>query len=83
MGEMVLVNLRVFLVPSPARKTPSPARTTPIPPDNKFPNKEAPNVPNNILRNPSFCSLASFWIVLVTPSNKTPEFSKASIVRDY
>ena len=47
---MVLVNLTFFLIPSPAR-------VTPLPPVNKFPNNEAPKVPNNILRNPPLCSL--------------------------
>ena len=32
---------------------------------NKFPNKLAPRVPNNIFKNPPFCSF-SFFIVLVT-----------------
>ena len=29
----------------------------------RFPNKLAPNVPNNILRNPPFCSFTSFLIL--------------------
>ena len=37
----------------------SPAVITPLP-ANIFPNRLAPNVPNNILRNPLFCSFASF-----------------------
>ena len=45
MGEMVLVNFFFFLILSPAR-------ITPFPLVNKFPNNEAPKVPNNILRNP-------------------------------
>ena len=32
-----------------------------------FPKKLAPNLPNNILRNPPFCSFASSLIVLLTP----------------
>ena len=36
----------------------------------KFPNNLAPKVPNNILKNPSFCSVVSFFIVLVTPLKK-------------
>ena len=59
---------RHFLIP--------PALTVPFP-VNKFPNKDAPKVPNNILRNPPFCSFVSFLIVSVTPFNKTPEISKA------
>ena len=69
MGEMVLVNLVCFLIPSPAR-------VTPFPPVNKLPNNEAPKVPNNILRNPPLCSLASCWIVSLTPFNITPEFTQ-------
>ena len=57
-----------FLIPSPALKNPFP--------DNKFPNKDAPKVPNNIDKNPPFCYLVSFLIVLVTPFNKIPESSK-------
>ena len=30
---------------------------------NRFPNKLAPNVPNNMLRNSLFCSFASYWNV--------------------
>ena len=59
MDEMVIVNLVVFfLLPSPAVTIPSTALTIPslpliIPftPVNKFPNKLAPNVPSNILKN--------------------------------
>ena len=54
--------------------TPSPALTIPFPPDNKFPNKEAPKVPKNIDKNPPFCSLVSLLIFLATPFNKIPEF---------
>ena len=74
MDEMVIVNLGVFLLPSPALTIPSPlalltmlpspaltipspALTIPFPPVSKFPNKLAPNVPSNILKNPPLCSL--------------------------
>ena len=43
-----------FLIPSPALKNPSPALTVPFP-VNTFPNKDAPKVPNSILRKPPFC----------------------------
>ena len=43
-------------------RRPEPALTIPFP-DNKFPNKLAPHVPNNILKNPPFCSFVSFIIV--------------------
>ena len=65
------VELMTFFFPFPALKNPSPVLRNPFP-DNKFPNKDAPNVPNNIDKNPPFCSLVS--IVLVTPFNKIPEF---------
>ena len=58
-----------LLFPEPALKIPFPV--------NKFPNKLAPKVPNNILKNPPFCSFVSFVIVLVTPFNKILEFSRA------
>ena len=71
--------------PSPARTIPSPlallvmlpspALIIPFPLLNKLSNKLAPNVPSNILKNPPFCSLVSFLIVLLTPFNKIPEFS--------
>ena len=74
---MVIVYLGFFLLPSPALTIPSPALTIPspvliipFPKVNKFPNKLAPNVPSNILKNPPLCSSVSFLIVLVTPYNK-------------
>ena len=33
------------------------------------PNKLAAKIPNNALRNPPFCSFATFLIVLLTPNN--------------
>ena len=51
------MNFFFFLLPSPALTIPSPARANPFPPDNKLPNKLAPNVPSNILKNPPLCSL--------------------------
>ena len=77
MDEMVTSNLGVFLLPlpSPALTIPSPAHIIPFPPVNKLPNKLAPNVPSNILKNPPFCSLVSFLIALLTLFKKIPEFS--------
>ena len=52
-----------LLEPYPALTVPSPALITTLPDkpfDNTLPSKEAPKVPNNILRNPPLCSLASF-----------------------
>ena len=94
MDEKVTVNLGFFFLPTPALTIPSPALTIPLPaltipspaltipfpPANKFRHKLAPNVPSNILKNPPLCSLVSFSIVLVTPFNKIPEFSNASII---
>ena len=84
MDEKVIANLGFFFflplpapaltIPSPARTIPSPALIIPFPTVNKLPNKLAPNVPSNILKNPLLCSLVSFSIVLVTPFNKIPEF---------
>ena len=82
MDEMVILYLGFFLLslPSPEGTIPPPALTIPFPRVNKFPNKLAPDVPNNILENPPLCSLVSFSIVLLTPFNKTPEFSRALII---
>ena len=73
MDEKVKVNLVFFLLPSPARTIPlpSPARIIPFLPVNKLPNKLAPNVPSNILKNPPLCFLVSFSIVLHAPFNKS------------
>ena len=86
MDEKVIANLGFFLLlsplallakfPLPACTIPSPALIIPFPPVNKLPIKLAPNVPSNILKNPPLCSLVSFSIVFLTPSNKIPEFSK-------
>ena len=73
-------NQKTFLIedlldPYPALTVPSPALITSLP-VNIFPNRLAPNVPNSILRNPTFCSLASFLIVSLTPSDNSPESSR-------
>ena len=81
MDEKVTVNLVCFfLLPSSALTIPSRALIIPFPPVNKFPNKLAPNVPSNIIKNPPLCYLVSFSIVLLTPFNKIPEFSNPSII---
>ena len=67
-------------IPSPALTIRSPALIIPFPSVNKLPNQLAPKVPKSIPKNPPLCSLVSFSIVLVTPFNKIPEFSKASII---
>ena len=41
---------------------PSPALIVLLP-VNRFPNNLAPNIPNNVQRNPPFCYFASFLIV--------------------
>ena len=71
MDEKVTVNLGGFLLPSPALTIPSPLAllatlpspdlTIPFPPVNKLPNKLAPKVPSNILKNPPPCSLVSIF----------------------
>ena len=74
-----MVELELFLIPSPALIISSPALAVPFPDKfvvNRTPSKLAPKVPNNILKNPPVCSFVSFLIVFVTPFNKTPEFSK-------
>ena len=43
----------------------------------RFPDKLGPNIPNNILRDPHFCSFTSFWTVSVTPFNNKPKSSSA------
>ena len=58
---------------------PEPVLTMPFP-VNKFPNKLAPRVPSNILKNPPFCYFISFSIVLVTPFNRTLESSRACTI---
>ena len=45
-----------------------------------FPNKLAPKVTNNILKNPPYCSFVSFSIALVIPFNKTLESLRASTI---
>ena len=45
-------------------------------PVKRFPNKDAPKVPNSINKKPPFCSFVSFLIVLLTPFNKIFESSK-------
>ena len=80
MDEKVTVNLGCFILPPlPERTIPSPALIIPFP-VNKLPNKLAPKIPSNIPKTPPLCSLVSFSIVLLTPFNKIPEFSNASII---
>ena len=73
---MVIAILGFFLDRSYAF-APPPALIIPLPLVNKFPNKLAPNVPNNMLKNPPFFFFTSCSIVLPTPFNKMPDFSKA------
>ena len=67
--EPALTILFPFLFPELALRIPFPVK--------KFSIKVAPKVPNNILKNPPFCSFVSFLIVLVTPFIKILEFSRA------
>ena len=48
---------------------PSPTLIVPLP-VNKFLSKVAPNVPNNIQRNHSFCYFASLTVLLMSFINK-------------
>ena len=41
----------------------------------RFPNKLVSNMPNNILRNPPFCSFASFLVVSLTHFINKPDSS--------
>ena len=45
-----------------------------------FPNRLAPKEPNNMRKNPPFCFFVLFLIVLMTPSNKILESSRARTV---
>ena len=47
---------------------------------NEFPNKLAPNFPNNIQRNPHFCSFASFLIVSLKLFINKPDSSRDLII---
>ena len=87
MDEMATANLVFFFTFTPFSCTYyslafGSARYAPFScsPVSKLPNKLAPNVPKSILKNPPLCSLVSFSIVLLTPFNKIPEFSRASII---
>ena len=54
---------------------PSPALIVPLP-TNRFTNKLASDVPNNILKTSPFCSFDSFVIVSLMPFIDIPDFSK-------
>ena len=45
-----------------------------------FLNKIAPKIPNNIPKNPPFCSFVSFFIILVIPFHKILESSRALVI---
>ena len=53
---------------SPALIVPSPALIVPLP-VYRFPNKLAPKVPNNIPRNPPFCSFVSLAHFINNPDS--------------
>ena len=75
--QVVAVAL-VLIVPLPAQITPSLACESL--PAIRFSNKLAPNVPNNILRNPYFCSLALFSIVSQIPYINKPNFFRDTFI---
>ena len=68
-------------MPWPALVVPPPwlVATAPLPVD-KFTNNLAPNVPTSILKNPSFCSFASFLIVPLTLLIYNPDSSRDLII---
>ena len=49
-------------------------------PVNRFPNKLAPKVPNNIPKNPPFYSFALFSIFSLTSFINKPDFSRDLII---
>ena len=59
----------------PALIVPSQVLILPLP-VNKFPNKPALKVPNNIPRNPPVCFFASFLTVSLTPFINKPDSSR-------
>ena len=63
----------------PALTVPSPAQFVLLH-VNRFPNKLAPNVLNNILRNPPFYSFDSFLIVPLMPFISQPDSSRYLII---
>ena len=65
--------------PSPALITPSPPLTTPLS-TKALPHKLAANELNEILKNPSFYSFASFLIVSLTPFICKPDPSRSLII---
>ena len=68
-------SLPVLIVPAAALIVHSSALITPLP-VNRLPNNLAPNVPNEIPKNPPFCSFASFLIVLLTRLINKPDSLK-------
>ena len=58
----------IFFSPFPVLYIPFPVLYNPFP-VNKLPNNDAPNVPNNILKNPPSCFLILFLIALLVPFN--------------
>ena len=57
----------------------SPALITTLP-IIRFPIKLAPNLPNNMLRNPPFCSFASFLFVSLTLFINKPHYSSDLVI---
>ena len=68
-------SLPVLIVPAAALIVHSSALITPLP-VNRLPNNLAPNVPNEIPKNPPFSSFASFLIVLLTRLINKPDSLK-------
>ena len=66
----------IFFNPYPVLYTPFPVLYNHFP-VNKFPSNDAPNVPNNILKNPPSCFLILFVIALLVRFNNIPCSSNA------
>ena len=71
MAESIFFLNEDLLDPWPTLTVFSAVVITPLP-ANISPSRLAPSVPNNIQRNPPFCSFALFLIVSLTPSNNNP-----------
>ena len=68
-----------FFNPCPVLYIRCPVLNNPFP-VNKLPNKDASKVPNNILKNPPFCSFVLFLIVFAVLFNKISCSSNAVII---
>ena len=70
--QNMLKSWHALIVPSPALIVPLPV--------NRFFNKLAPTVPNNILRNPPSCSFVAFLIDWPTSFINKPDYARDLII---